>query len=169
MRSFECDREEEILQAVRCGRWPQLADPALVSHAQECEVCSDLVLVAQFLAKDHASAREEAALPSAGFVWWKAQLLARRAEAERATQPIAFVERIAGALGALCSIGFIIAEWSTVESWSVRIWTEWSKHFAAYTAVSEIWKRSNSNFLLAIATACLALVAVTVWLARVEE
>ncbi|MGH9453491.1 MAG: hypothetical protein ACRD2O_05930, partial [Terriglobia bacterium] len=107
MKPFECDREEEILEAVHCGRWPQLADPALVSHAQECQACSDLILVAPLLTEDYASTRVETDLPSPGLVWWKAQLLARRAEAERATRPIAFVEKIAGALGLLCFIGFI--------------------------------------------------------------
>jgi len=74
-------------------------------------------MVAQVLRQADAVARAEAKLPAPGLVWWKAQIRARRAAAERASEPIAIVESVAAVCGVLSLLGLAIWQWSRVASW----------------------------------------------------
>ncbi len=118
MNLLECDQEPRVLEAVRSGRGASEWEEPLRVHVAACRICSDVVLVAQFLLQENECADAEAALPDAGLVWWKAQLLERRAAAERAVRPIAVTEKLAGAgIVALLLTG-IILNWSRVLNWS---------------------------------------------------
>jgi hypothetical protein len=59
----------------------------------------------------------EARIPDAGLMWWKAQLVARRNAAERATQPISFVERFAYVCGIFCFVGVCVWQWAAIRAW----------------------------------------------------
>jgi hypothetical protein len=92
----ECVREAEILDAIAAGRWPHDAPAALTAHASACPVCADLALAASALHDDAAvSAQAPMALPSAGQVWWRAELRARHEAARLAQRPVLAVQVVA--------------------------------------------------------------------------
>ncbi len=105
MIATECDREPEVIDAVRSGRWPERCDGELRSHVSECAICTDIVAVAHALQEEHEFARREARIPPAGRIWWRAEMRARQEAARRATQPITVVQGLTGA----CAAGLIFA------------------------------------------------------------
>jgi hypothetical protein len=96
----ECVREAEVVEAVISGRWPAACDPELRSHAMECHICKDIVLVSSALQGERDPAVLKATLPSAGLVWWRAELRARREAARVAERPMKFVHSLAAASAA---------------------------------------------------------------------
>lgn len=98
MTPTECVREADVLDEIGAGRWPEAAPAALREHVAACPVCADLALVASGLQAEGAVARADIAsipLPSAGQVWWRAELRARQEKAELAQRPIAAVQIVA--------------------------------------------------------------------------
>jgi hypothetical protein len=69
------------------------------AHVSACGVCGDVVVVARALHEDYASAWQEARVPSAGLVWWRAEMRARHEAMRTAVRPINVVEGLAGACG----------------------------------------------------------------------
>ena len=117
MKIPQCDREQQVLDALRSGRWTGPWREEIRRHAAACAVCSEVVVVAEALRHEAELGQTEVRLPSAGLVWWKAQLAARRAAEERATQPIAWVERMVQVFGALALIGLGFWQWPRVLGW----------------------------------------------------
>ena len=103
MSSIDCDREIEVVESVTCGRWPAGADEELRSHATSCAVCSDVVRVSLALSQNRAEGLEIARVPSAGLVWWRAEMRARREAVEKATRPLRIVE----VLAAVCQLAVL--------------------------------------------------------------
>ena len=95
-----CPRESEIAEAIQMGRWPFASSSELVAHASACAICRDVVAVASAIHDDYESARASVQLPSAGLVWWRAQLRTRQQIAETAGRPITYVQVAAGAVAA---------------------------------------------------------------------
>lgn len=79
-----CTREHEVAATARIGRLPD----ELATHAAGCAVCAEALLVASFLTgeEDHVD------VPAPGLVYWRAELKARREQAERAMRPIRTME-----------------------------------------------------------------------------
>ena len=96
MSRIECSYETEILDAVASGRWPDRLDAELRDHASSCSICSEVATVSTIYRDEYASAMEHARVPSAGLVWWKAELRARREAVRVASRPITLVSSIAG-------------------------------------------------------------------------
>jgi hypothetical protein len=135
----ECARELEILEAVAFGRWPGQC-PELVAHAALCDVCADLVDVAQALHDDRAALCREAQLPSAGIVWWRATIRARADAARTVTQPISVLQGIAGATIVGAVAGLATVAWRSMD-WIGRIGdiaVQLESHGAGISAVSTI-------------------------------
>lgn len=124
MEAFHCEKEQEVLEAARAGKWAtargNAEDDPLRRHVAGCPVCADVVLVVQFLQQEDETAKAEALLPGAGLIWWKGQLLAKRAAAERAIEPIAIVEKVACACGILSLLGVGIWRWPQIYEWVKR-------------------------------------------------
>jgi len=87
MNRFYCEKEKEIVEALRCGA----LDPELERHASSCAICSDTVAVSEFLQADRTAAP---VLPDSDFIWWKGQLAGRQMAVERATRSIVLVRKI---------------------------------------------------------------------------
>jgi hypothetical protein len=117
MKPFECEKESLVVEAVRSGSW----DADLREHAAHCESCSDVALAARVLNEMRGVDQAEARIPDAGLMWWKAQLVAKRTAAERATQPISFVERFTYVCGILCFIGVCVWQWAAIRAWFAPI------------------------------------------------
>ena len=96
MTAHECVREAEIVDEIAEGRWPDAAPVALREHAASCAVCADLALTASALHDDAPYAlAAPLALPSAGQVWWRAELRARHEAARLAQRPVLAVQVVA--------------------------------------------------------------------------
>jgi hypothetical protein len=96
----DCPRESEILEAVAFGRLPQVRE-----HLDTCASCAEAATIAGALRRDHAAALDEAHVPSAGAVWWRATIRARAEAARTVSQPITMLQGIAGA----CAVGLAAA------------------------------------------------------------
>ncbi|MBL0157537.1 MAG: hypothetical protein IPP47_10625 [Bryobacterales bacterium] len=94
-----CDREQELLAALRSGNWT----PELRAHLAACESCADAAITAEFL--HQAAATADPHVPPAGLVWWKAQLRARRESAQAAARPVLIAERAAAIVALLGAVG----------------------------------------------------------------
>jgi hypothetical protein len=115
----ECAREEDVLEAIAFGRWPEKCGD-LTAHASSCRVCADLVEAARALHDDRAALCREAQLPAAGMVWWRATIRARAEAARAATQPISVVQGIAGACLVGAMAGVVTIAWESMR-WLERL------------------------------------------------
>jgi hypothetical protein len=96
MTASECARESEILDAIGAGDWPHAAPADVKAHAATCAVCADLALAASALHDDEAAVSQAPlALPSAGQVWWRAELRARHEAVQLAQRPVLAVQVVA--------------------------------------------------------------------------
>jgi len=86
MAHIECAHESDVLMMVTTGRWPGRAPAELRQHVASCDICSDLALIA--VAIDAEAASPAVSVPSAGTVWWRAQLRARQEAAQVVLRPI---------------------------------------------------------------------------------
>lgn len=139
MKIQHCDREQHVIDALKSGRWAGAWGEEIRKHAAGCAVCSEVALVATAMRREDELAQAEVRLPSAGLVWWKSQLSARRAAERRATQPIAWAERLAQFLGVITVIGLGLWQWPRIAGWFggtkelARVpasgIVEWSRHF----------------------------------------
>jgi hypothetical protein len=121
MKVSQCEKEQAVTEMLQRGRWPEACDSVLRAHAENCAVCSEIVLVAQALREEHAALLADMKLPDAGLVWWKAQLRARREAAELATRPIALAERFALACALASLLAFMVWKWAGFHAWLDRL------------------------------------------------
>ena len=100
MTRLDCPHEADVLTMVTTGQWPDRAPVELREHAATCSLCADVALIAQVINEDadlirgrsikdqEASMPVPSQLPSAGTVWWRAQLRARQDAAKVVGRPI---------------------------------------------------------------------------------
>lgn len=105
MLPHQCAREDDVLEAVTSGRWPDACDRSLLAHAESCDVCRDLVAVATLMQEDGTALQATVRVPSAGSVWWRAQVRARAEAEQAAMRPMLVV----GACGATVLVALIAA------------------------------------------------------------
>lgn len=89
----ECERSADVGAAIAGGALQ--SDVDLQAHVDTCESCRDLALVMSALRSEREHARRHAPVPSAGLVWWRLQLRARREAARQATAPMTFMHAAA--------------------------------------------------------------------------
>ncbi|HXJ96782.1 MAG TPA: hypothetical protein VMT20_28405 [Terriglobia bacterium] len=189
MKLEQCDREQAVLDAFTSGRWATPWGEEIRQHAASCAVCSEVVLVAEALRHEEQSAETEVRLPSAGLVWWKAQLAARRAAEQRAAQPIALVERFAQAVGALSAFGIGVWQWPRIAGWlggakfAARVPATSANGAAGATGaagagdwthqllqgVNQVFSQPSGYLVLVSAAACLSVIAFAAYVVWREE
>lgn len=91
----ECARAADVLAAMTAGREPGLANEELRQHADACEACREMVMVVAALRGERDRLRRSTTVPSAGLVWWRAQLRQRQQAALKATAPVTAVHAAA--------------------------------------------------------------------------
>jgi hypothetical protein len=108
-----CARESEALEIVLTGGWPACADADLRAHVDQCPVCADVVAIAAAMQEEHTLACQQAHVPSAGLVWWRAELRARQEATRKAARPMTLVQGVAAAsfLAALLTIASLFSPW----------------------------------------------------------
>ena len=111
VKTSDCDREPDILEAVLSGHWPH----DVRAHARACPICSDVALAADLLRSEQAEAVHEAPVPTAGQVWWRATMRRRAEASATAARPITLIQGVAGASAAGACAAFVTVAWSSVE------------------------------------------------------
>lgn len=153
-----CAREAEALEIVLTGGWPSCAGDELRAHVEACPVCADVVAIAAAMQEEHTLALQQAHVPTAGLVWWRAELRARQEAARKAARPMTLVQGVAGAclVAALLTITGLFSPWlrSQVSDWMPR---------------PSAWPTVDSTALVALAApwGTTLLLALGVWLVLV--
>ena len=111
MKTIECPRESDVLEAVILDRWSD----ELRHHADGCAVCRDLAMVATVFHDERDEAWREARLPTSGQVWWRASTRARAEAAATAARPITMLQGLAGACAAGVSAAVITLGWPSTQ------------------------------------------------------
>jgi len=160
-----CENEPAILEAVRLGRWSE----DLQAHLASCPACSDAALAAKFLASIQDTDLAAARVPASGWMWWRAQLQAKQAAAERAVQPIRFVEQASLACAALSIVGLSLWNWSAIRGWLSTLGGSWRlADFSAQAFLAALWAKSDL-LILGSAGALVLLGGLVAYLLWAEE
>ena len=105
MKTVECAREREVVQAALARQWPEQVDAELRAHIDGCPHCGGVALVSLLFASEHEHALRDAHIPAAGQVWWRSALRAHAEAAHAARRPLVWQQGIAGA----CAAGVVAA------------------------------------------------------------
>ncbi len=185
MKLPQCEREQEVVDALRSGRWSSAWGDDIRRHAENCPVCAEVAFAAEMFQQEVGLARNElqqpGRLPSAGLVWWKAQLAARRSAEQRAAAPMVWVERAACVLSAFALMGAVVWKWPLISGWLFRSGTSasapptavapeysWSNEWIHWLA--KAWtNQSSTPLLIATAAVFLTLMAFAAYVVWREE
>lgn len=177
MSARECPREQDVINAIVTGRWPDRCAASLCAHAAECDVCNELVEVASVLRLDRDGLHDEMSLPSAGQVWWRAAIRARLEASQRIARPFSWLFGVAVACAAGLGIGVVQLLWSPVHvawgSWGLSGWTPWvsagelPRVLPSLTHVAPL--TTTGMFVLLGVAACLLLAPLALYFALSDE
>jgi hypothetical protein len=121
-------------------------------------VCSDVAAIAGVIDSAREETRALAVVPSAGRVWFLAQLRARREAARAAARPIAVTQLVAAA-----ACAGVLGACFGASSTGFQAWLEWlGTNFAGFDALHQI---AEHGALALGAAAVLFLVPAAAWLA----
>ncbi len=138
----ECTRSSDVAAAASAGELSSAADSELRRHLAECEACRDLALVVTALRGERDRVRREAPAPSAGLVWWRAELRERQEAERRAAAPVTLIH----AAAFIAVLAVAIVSISTLVHWvgpaSLTDWLPtlptWSEASASLADLSPI-------------------------------
>jgi hypothetical protein len=176
MKALECPREQDVINAIVTGRWPDRCDESLSMHAEECAVCKELVDVASVLRIDREGFHEEMNLPFAGQVWWRAAIRARLEASQRVAQPMSWIFGISLACAAGLAIAVVQLLWSPMHvafgSSSPAAWAAWldlgfTRLLLTLTNLGPL--ATTGVFVLLGAAACLLLAPLALYFALSDE
>jgi hypothetical protein len=113
--SAECPREQDLVDVLTTGRWPDRCDEDLRRHVASCDGCRDLVAILEPIGDAWTATRAAAHLPASGMVWWRAQMRARQEAALAAERPVTVAQLVGGLIGAaaVCAGLIVLFPWLT--------------------------------------------------------
>ncbi len=114
-----CPREQELMEIVSCERWPDRCPDELHTHITGCAICTDVLEVALALHEDREIAHVNAQIPSAGLVWWRAELRARQEAIRTVSRPMTLVEAFSAAAGIGVAAALLVPAWSWLKTFFV--------------------------------------------------
>lgn len=120
-----CAREKEVARLLELGQWPQASPAELRTHAAGCRACGERVLLTERLRAARAEAMAAAHLPSAGALWWRAQLRRRNEALQRVSRPMLGAQVFALAVAVMLAVGAL--------TWALRAGLRWGAGPAAWT------------------------------------
>jgi len=142
MTAERCPREDELLDALGRG----YVGAELDAHVRSCTLCKELRLVAGALLEDRVKAVANAAVPSAGTMWWRMQLRQRQEAQALARRSLFVGQAVTLAVAMILVVTLLGADFAT----GVR------------EAIATV--RWNTPLLLAIATSAFV-VPIAGWVA----
>jgi hypothetical protein len=107
VRVDSCKFEKSILRAVRFGQF----NSDLQAHLDQCEVCREVRLVADFLDDLEEAQLSDVPLPSPESLWWRGRIAQKRDLAERSVVAINVVQKITGLL-MVGLLGLLVVLWA---------------------------------------------------------
>ena len=113
MKTIDCIREDDVLDALTSERWPDRVSDELRHHVSSCQVCADLVAVVRPILGDGDVPVPEPRIPSSAVMWWRAQMRGRQEAAREAARPITVAQAIATVcvVVLLASVTTFLAPW----------------------------------------------------------
>jgi hypothetical protein len=166
----------DVLDLAAMGRWPDRADAALRAHVAECGVCADLAAVASVVAAGHAESLDQASVPDASLVWYRAAWRARESSTRRALRPLAVVHVaalaclvVACVMGAGTGLTWLAASWHATRD-AIGGVLSTAATFGDETRTSAgAWQASTGMWLAAMAIAWVVLIPLAFSLARLAD
>lgn len=164
MSRHRCHREEQLLELVHSGRWPQSCEPELTTHTAACPSCSDLVAVSSALIADHHAALRSAPVPASGTVWWRIQRRQTDEARRHANRTVMTVQLASVAAVTAIAVALIT---------SLGNWRSWLKTLAELVPLDRVSTAETvAQWSLPLALAlltCLALAPVALYLALARD
>lgn len=145
MKIVDCYREQDVLDALTSGRWPDRADEELRTHVATCATCTDVVDVAGALlavGTDSGADLDEARIPSSAVMWWRAQMRARQEAARDAARPITVAQVVASVAAIGVTVTALVAlspQFGGFFSGLLRGWTAGTGDVAASVLLAHGW------------------------------
>lgn len=90
MKNQTCKFEKSVVKESAQGN----LNEKLALHVKECAACQETLKVADWM-QNFAAAAPERALPTAGFLWWKAKIIEKQEAGKRAARPIVWTQTAA--------------------------------------------------------------------------
>ena len=159
MKGHDCEKEQQVADALRSD----LFSEELRKHAEQCPICSEVILVADFLRQEtDRTDNEFGILPDARLVWRKAQDSAREEALLRATLPIRIARGCAAGVAVLASPWLVIKY--QLWQWVAELW------LGQMSPLNRLWPSNLArNSLLLALTAALLWVGLSSWYIAREE
>jgi hypothetical protein len=165
VKSVECEFEADVLAAAIQSRWPERVDAALREHVRNCQICSDVAVVAGAIDLARDEMRSAITVPDSGRVWWIAQLRARREAARTAGRPITAAQIVAFG----CAVALLGACFGATSAW-FQSTLRWMLSSFTGRDAQALWPLLMEHGALAAAMlAVLLLVPAAVYLVVVRE
>jgi hypothetical protein len=121
--AYDCPREQDVVNAVLGGRWPDRCDESLVAHAASCLTCREVAQVSMLLHEDVDHARIDVIVPAAGQIWWRAAVRARLESTHAAARPMTWMHGITGAIVIGAMLAVVTAVWPMIPELMLTIRT----------------------------------------------
>jgi hypothetical protein len=121
VNNIECCREEDVLDALASGRWPERADDELRAHVAACAICRDVEAVASAVLVMREAEPADMRIPSSAVMWWRAQMRARQEAAREAARPIT----VAQIVGLVSVVVLTVAGMVALSPWFSRLLAGW--------------------------------------------
>ena len=134
MKTVDCCREDDVLDALTSGRWPDRADDELRSHVASCAICADVIDVASAVLEVRNDDPGEMRIPSSAVMWWRAQMRARQEAAREAARPITVAQVVALVTLVAVSVGAFI----TLSPWLAGVVGGWMPDLARATGLGTL-------------------------------
>jgi hypothetical protein len=168
--THHCAQERDVVSAVLSRRWNSAAE-SLKQHAAGCEICRDVVAVADLLSADQERSRFDVRVPAAGQIWWRSAVRARLEAAQTAARPMTWFHGIAGA----CALGLAWAlvgmAWPSIRelmAWLTTLTLGVDSGFGDGLSVVTAMVQKSLPLAFVVA-ACLVLAPIALYFALAEE
>ena len=122
MTTVDCPREDDVLDTLTSGQWPEQVNEELRAHVAGCHVCTDLVAVAGSLLAERGQIAEDAHIPSSAVMWWRAQMRARQEAMREAARPITVAQIVALTASIALVSGVLYASVPWLRTWLSSVW-----------------------------------------------
>ena len=103
MNRFYCEKETEIIEALRAGT----LNFELARHASSCAICADTLAVSEFLQTEKRAVQVPL---DSDFLWWKAHFASKQMAVERATRSIVLVRKVSYLGVAVAGLWLVFAQ-----------------------------------------------------------
>jgi hypothetical protein len=159
MNRIECTHEPVVVEAVMSGAWPERADAALVAHADGCDVCGEVALIATLIHDDSERSRYEVHVPAAGQMWWRSAIRARLESTQSAVRPISWLHAITGAIAIGVLLAILTVTWPFLSPMADRAWIVVAGFFPNADVASALASGLRLSAMLGLLAAALLLLA----------